>query len=130
MMMKWKIFLCLVVCSRLVWAADGPIRAGIARVAITPEGPMWLNGYAGRDEPSRGVLHEISEDVIRQVDSLYGVKRQQLLLNSSHTHSAPMIWPCVGMIYDLSPEDQRMVSQYDQQLTVKLVKLIGTALGN
>jgi hypothetical protein len=159
MMMKWKILLCLVVCSRMVWAADGPVRAGIARVTITPEGPMWLNGYAGRDEPSKGVLHdiwakalvvesspgsrivivttdllglshEISEDVIRQVDSLYGVKREQLLLNSSHTHSAPMIWPCVEMIYNFGEDDQRRISQYDQQLTVKLVKLIGTALGN
>jgi neutral ceramidase len=157
--MKWKIFIGLILCCRLVLAADGRIRAGIARVSITPEGPAWLNGYAGRDEPSKGVLHdiwakalvvesspgsrivivttdllglshEVSEAVAQQVDSLYGIRRAQLLLNSSHTHSAPMIWPCVDVIYDLSPEDQRKVSLYGQELTVKLVKLIGTALGN
>jgi len=145
--------------GQLMMAADAPIRAGIAKVSITPDGPMWLNGYAGRDEPSKGVLHdiwakalvvesspgsrivivttdllglshEISEEVARQVDGLYGVKRAQLLLNSSHTHSAPMIWPCVDVIYDFGPKDQQMVSMYGQQLIVKLVKLVGAALAD
>jgi neutral ceramidase len=157
--MKWKILLSLMLSWQLMMAADGTVRAGIARVAITPEGPMWLNGYAGRDEPSKGVLHdiwakalvvesgpgsrivivttdllglshEISEAVARQADSLYGIRRDQLLLNSSHTHSAPMIWPCVEVIYDFGLKDQQLVSSYGQQLTVKLVKLIGDALAN
>jgi len=148
--------------SGLVQAAPGipgSLRAGVARVVITPELPMWLNGYAGRDSPARGVLHdiwakalvvedrpgnrivfvttdllglshEISEEVARQADSLYGVKRAQLLLNSSHTHSGPVIWPCLDVIYDFSPEDQRRVSLYGQELTAKLVRLIGAALSN
>jgi hypothetical protein len=158
--MKWKILLCLMLSGKLMMAGDAlPIRAGIAKVSITPDGPMWLNGYAGRDEPSKGVLHdiwakalvvesspkdrivivttdllglshEISAEVARQADSLYHIKREQLLLNSSHTHSAPMIWPCVDVIYDFGPRDQQLVSSYGQQLTVKLVKLIGAALAD
>lgn len=135
------------------------LRAGIARIVITPTLPMWLTGYAGRDLPATAIIHdlwakalaleespghrvvivttdllglshEILEDVARQVDSLYGLKREQLLLNSSHTHSGPMIWPCVDVIYDLSPEDLQKVSLYSQDLTVRLVKVIGQALGN
>jgi len=135
----------------------GSLRAGVARIVITPGLPMWLTGYAGRDNPANGVLHDlwakalaleespghrivivttdllglshdILEQVTHQVDSLYGIKRDQLLLNSSHTHSGPMIWPCVDVIYDFSPEDQRRVSLYSDTLTARLVKVIGMAL--
>ncbi|HWK07959.1 MAG TPA: neutral/alkaline non-lysosomal ceramidase N-terminal domain-containing protein [Puia sp.] len=139
--------------------SPGGLRAGVARIAITPSLPMWMTGYAGRDNPASGILHDIwakalameespghrivivttdllglshdiLEQVTRQVDSLYGIKRDQLLLNSSHTHSGPMIWPCVDVIYDFSLEDQRRVSLYSDTLTAKLVKVIGEALHN
>jgi hypothetical protein len=135
----------------------GSLRAGVAKVSIMPDEPVLLNGYAGRDEPAKGSLHtiwakalvleekpgnrvvflttdllglshEISEEVARQADSLYGIKRSQLLMNSSHTHSAPIVWPCVDMIYDLDLKTQRDVVRYGQALTVKLVKVIGEAL--
>ncbi|HEY4208360.1 MAG TPA: neutral/alkaline non-lysosomal ceramidase N-terminal domain-containing protein [Puia sp.] len=138
--------------------SPGSLRAGVARIVITPGLPMWLTGYAGRDNPANGVLHDlwakalvleessghrivivttdllglshdILEQVTYQVDSLYGIKRDQLLLNSSHTHSGPMIWPCVDVIYDFSPEDQRRVCLYSDTLTARLVKVIGMALG-
>jgi len=154
--MKWSVVIGLVMSWQMVLGADA-IRAGVARVSLTPEGPMWLNGYAGRNEPSKGVLHdiwakalaledgkggrvvivtmdllglshEIVERVAGQADSLYGIRRDQLLLNSSHTHAAPMIWPCLDVIYDLGPEDQRKVSMYGQEVAVKLVELIGSAL--
>lgn len=144
---------------RPAFAADGGLRAGVGRVNITPELPMWLTGYAGRDQPATGVLqdiwakalvledgpgnrvvivttdllgitHEISAEVARQADSLYGIRRDQLLLNSSHTHSGPMVWPCLDVIYDLSLEDQRRVSLYGQKLTSYLVEVIGMAMGS
>lgn len=150
-------FFVFVMCGQMAFAGEGAIRAGVAKVSITPEGSMWLNGYAARNEPSRGVLHdiwakalaledgkggrvvivtmdllglsyEIVEQVARQADSLYGIRREQLVLNSSHTHAAPMVWPCLDVIYDLGPEDQRKVSLYGQELAAKLVKLIGSAL--
>lgn len=136
--------------------AEG-IRAGVAKIAITPELPMWLTGYANRDEPAKGVVHdlwakalaledgvggrvvivttdllglshEIAEEVARQVNFKYGINRSQLLLNSSHTHSGPMIWPCLDVIYEFTPEDQQRVSRYSRQLTEDLVKLIDTAM--
>src|SRR5438270_13890400 len=31
------------------------MRAGVARVDITPRGPIWMSGYASRNHPSEGV---------------------------------------------------------------------------
>jgi len=133
------------------------IKAGVARVDITPPIPMWLTGYASREKPATGVLqpiyakalvleqdrenriiivtmdllgisHAIVEDVFRQVSAKYGIRRSQLLLNSSHTHSGPMIWPCLDVIYDFSEDNQRMVSVYSQQLTAHLVSVIDSAM--
>src|SRR5215210_3757007 len=39
-------------------AAEG-WKAGTARVAITPEGPIWMAGYAARTKPSEGALHDL-----------------------------------------------------------------------
>jgi neutral ceramidase len=77
-----------------------------------------------------GISHEISADVARQVDSLYGIKREQLVLNSSHTHSGPIVWPCVDIIFDFTLDQQRTVSLYSQQLTADLVKVIGMAMAD
>ena len=34
-------------------------KAGVARVVITPEESLWMAGYAARDHPSEGVLHDL-----------------------------------------------------------------------
>src|SRR4051812_42889867 len=34
-------------------------KAGTARVAITPKGPMWMAGYASREKPSEGAVHDL-----------------------------------------------------------------------
>ena len=34
-------------------------KAGTATVAITPEEPMWMAGYASRDKPSEGKIHDL-----------------------------------------------------------------------
>jgi hypothetical protein len=133
------------------------IKAGVASIDITPEIPSWLSGYASRQTPAIGVLqpikakalvieentddriifvtvdvlglsHEIGEDVFTATQAKYGIRRSQLLLNASHTHSGPMIWPCLEAIYDFSEEEQRKVSAYTQQLTQKLIAVIDAAM--
>ena len=141
-----------------VLCAQG-IRAGVARVEITPPIPMWMTGYASRETPATGVLqpiwakalvleqsadhrivivtmdllglsHAIVEDVFRTVSAKYGIGRSQLLLNASHTHSGPMIWPCLDVIYDFNEDNQRQVSEYSQQLTANLVRVIDSAMSS
>src|ERR1035438_8182846 len=35
------------------------MRAGVARVDITPQGPIWMSGYASRNHPSEGVRQNL-----------------------------------------------------------------------
>jgi hypothetical protein len=93
-------------------------RAGAAKVRITPSGPVWMAGYDARTQPSSGVLNDIwvralalragdgptsviltmevvgvprslGDEFARRMERR-GVARDRLLLNASHTHSAPM----------------------------------------
>ena len=134
------------------------IKVGIARKDITPPLPFWLSGYE-RDKKSSeivqplwakaavfeespasmvvivttdilGLSHEVSEVVARRVNIKYGITRSKLLMNSSHTHSGPVIWPNLGLTFNLSPEYQKEVSQYSQKLADDLVELIGMAMNS
>src|SRR5581483_6364728 len=40
-------------------AASAEWRAGVATVTITPEQPVWMSGYASRDRPAEGKLHDL-----------------------------------------------------------------------
>jgi neutral ceramidase len=136
------------------------MKVGIGRKVITPQNPIWLNGYASpeRSKPATGVAHdlwakalvleesasskviivttdilglshEISEAVAKQLAEKYGIKRSQLLLNSSHTHSGPMIWPAAGM-FDYGTEDMQVVYKYTQQLTENIIGAVDMAMAN
>ena len=137
--------------------ANAGLKAGVAKVDITPQVPAWINGYASRTSPATGVLQpiwakalvieesndariiivtvdilglskEIVQDVFSAAQKKYGIRRSQLLLNSSHTHSAPIVWPCVDAIYDFGLEDQAKIASYDQELTQKIVSVIDAAM--
>lgn len=136
-------------------AAD--FKAGAARVSVTPEGPIWLSGYASRTHPSDGVLNDIfvkalavedpkgarvvivttdviglprtiSDEVAARVQKQYGLDRAQLLFNSSHTHTGPVIWPNLITMYDLTPEQLDAIKRYGRRLTDELVNVTGAAL--
>ncbi len=135
-------------------------RAGVARQVITPVGPVWMSGYASRDKPSEGVVHdlwgkalaledaegrrvvivatdlirlprEVSEEIAARAKMRFGLKRDQILLNSSHTHSGPAIWPNLNIISkDIDETDQRRLIEYKKRLIDDLVALVGAALSD
>ncbi len=138
-------------------AYSADIKVGIARKIITPQSKAFLSGYANRDKPAAGKIHdlwakamvfeetpgnrviivttdilglshEVSEDVAKELLKKYGISRSQLLLNSSHTHSGPMIWPSLSMIADYSSSDQQLVAAYTKQLSQDLIALIDMAI--
>ena len=144
----------------LTLASSGAeIKAGTGRKCITPQVPFWLTGYASRDKPSTDVLHdlwakaivfeedpsnrvvivttdllglshEISSEVAMRVSQKFGIPRANLLLSSSHTHSGPVVWPCLSTIFDFSTADMQKVAQYGQKLTDDIVEAIGIALND
>lgn len=155
-MKKILVFLLFLITATLIGAE---IKVGTARKTITPQLPFWLTGYASRDKPSAEVLHdlwakavvfeekpdnrviivttdllglshEVSEEVALRVNRKYGITRSKLLLSSSHTHSGPVIWPCLSIIFDLNTTDMQSVAQYSQKLTDDIISVIDMAMSN
>jgi len=140
-------------------AASADFRAGMARVKITPELPVWLNGYAIRTHPSNHVMldlwakalaledgrggrvvivtadllflpHEITDVVAARCEKEFGLTRSQLLFNASHTHSGPAIWPKIRVLFDLNQADTERCRQYALKLMDQLVWIVGRSLSN
>lgn len=132
-------------------------KAGIARVIITPGQPIYLSGYANRKHPSDGVVHDlwakalaiedskggrvvlvttdliglprgISEQVGARVEKEHGLDRSRLVLNSSHTHSGPLLMQNLNLMFDLTPDEQQVVEDYSRKLADALVTVVGSAL--
>jgi len=131
-------------------------KAGVAGVVITPEESMWMAGYAARDKPSEGKIHDLNAKALAVEDAegnrlvivtldLIGVTREMrdwlekkvgekyklpaegLLLNASHTHCGPELR--ANKTY-LPAERAEQSSRYHEALQKKLLELIGNALGD
>jgi len=151
-MRRW--FLALA-CAVGLSAAD--YRAGVARVIITPQKPIYLSGYANRNHPSEGVVHDlwakalaiedrrggrvviVTTDIIgypkwlgdligARVEKEHGLDRSRLVLNAAHTHTGPLIGRNLNLMFELKPEEQQVVDEYAQKLAGDVVALVGQAL--
>jgi neutral ceramidase len=156
-MKKALLILLLLSIQYTVMAASYKI--GIAKTKITPETPFWMTGYAARTVPSTGVLHDlwakaivieerpghriiivttdilglnrqISEKAVSILQAKFNITRDQIMFNSSHTHSGPMVWPSLGILADYSYEDQKKISAYGDFLAEKMAAVVTEAMGN
>lgn len=135
---------------------------GVATRKITPEGPIWMAGYANRTAPSTGVdqdvfakalalddghggrvvivtldligvPHALRVFVEREGAQRFGLKPHEILLNASHTHSAPQVSPD-RMILEHTfmraarKEDVDAVQRYENFLHTAVVDLIADSL--
>lgn len=65
--------LCLFLAQTVLRSAPARnLRAGTARVDITPKGPIWMSGYADRKHPSEGVLHPLWAKALAIEDDRHG----------------------------------------------------------
>jgi hypothetical protein len=136
-------------------AAD--FKVGVGRLIITPPLPFWLSGYAARTNPAPTVRSElwakalaiqdstgaravlvtpdliglpadVSEAVAERLKRDANLPRAALVLNSSHTHSGPAIWPNLRVMFDFTPDEAERVKRYAQKLTDDLVGVARQAL--
>jgi len=146
--------------AALVYAADKPAavwQAGAASAKITPEGSMWMAGYAGRTKPSEGVeldlfakalvvedasggkLAVITMDLIgvprnvrlhvaEQVQKQFGIAPERLAINASHTHSGPELRTSNLNGTDDPAKREAEAGAYTDKLQDTLVSLVGEAL--
>jgi neutral ceramidase len=138
-------------------AAPKSYEAGVAKVDITPRKSIWMSGYGNRNKPSTGVLHPlwtkalairdtkkntlviVSTDLIglpqsmtdavsARVEKEYGIKRANLVYNSSHTHTGPYVRANLVTMFSFTPQDQTNVEDYGRDLTDNIFNAIGSAL--
>jgi Neutral/alkaline non-lysosomal ceramidase, N-terminal len=134
-------------------------KVGVAKVVITPEEPIWMAGYASRNKPSEGKIQDlyakalvledpagrrlvilttdligfsrsIAEKVAQEVQKRTGLKRDRLMLTSSHTHTGPVIRDSLIDMYNLSTEQAGAVSRYTARLEQEVVRVVEEALRN
>jgi neutral ceramidase len=142
----------------LPWAASPRgWRAGVATVDITPRRSLWMAGFAARTSPSQGTLLPLhakalvledaqgSRAVLVTLDLLgittgvgariaaeaarrFGLRREQLLLSSSHTHCGPVIDEMLPVAYDMTEKQWQDARDYTRELEGQVVGVIGQAL--
>lgn len=148
-------FLVLAILSAAVGQAQW--QAGAGRVDITPREPIWMAGYAARTQPSSGVRQEIfakalalrdqdrgtvvlvtldligvtrelAHSVTERARRQFGLERDRIALNASHTHSGPL-YQLRGS-YQMTPGQEEVIGRYGKELPDKIVAAIGAALAD
>lgn len=136
---------------------DAIWKAGVASVKVTPEGPMWMAGYASRTKPSEGVAQDlfakalaiedaqghklvfVTLDLIsvpgplrkaidEQIQKRHGLTPSSLLMNCSHTHCGPEIRVTNATLEDLDAERRALSMKYVESLQGNILNAISTAL--
>lgn len=134
-------------------------RVGVARCNVTPPLPFRLSGYASRTNASTvvrselwakalavedgasgrvvivtadliGFPREMSDTIAARVGKAYGLDRSQLLLNGSHTHYGPVVWPNLAAMYSFGEAERGRVVAYGHKVADDIVALVGTALAD
>jgi hypothetical protein len=77
-----------------------------------------------------GLSRDISEEVAKRVIEAHGIDRSQLLLNSSHTHSGPVIWPALSVIFEFNQSDQQSAMKYAEKLSDAIVEAVDMAFAD
>src|SRR5437016_314734 len=145
--------------SSLRAAESGPpLEVGISVRDITPEGPIWLAGYAARKHPSEKVdsplmvqaiafkggdervvlvsldncevSHAFIAPAVQELGAKHELKPGALVVVSSHTHSAPVLENTLTSMYNLSPADEEQIHKYSAFLKSKLAEAVGAALAD
>jgi neutral ceramidase len=139
-----------------VGAVENQWQAGVAKVNISPELPIWLSGYGGRNKPAAtkhdelwakalvledadghravlvtmdlvGMPRDISLEVCKQIEDRYKMPRAAIALCVSHTHSGPVVRGNLMAMYALDDDQSRRIKEYRTKLIDLLVKVVGDA---
>ena len=133
--------------------------AGVATVDVTPHEPIFMKGYGSRTNPSEGVrqnlyvkalalrdetgatsvlvtsdLHSytrhMSDTIADAARTKYGISRDRLILNGSHTHSGPAVtaesW--LRPAENITPEQEVVIRRYTARVLDQIIDLIGRAV--
>ncbi|MEX2512052.1 MAG: neutral/alkaline non-lysosomal ceramidase N-terminal domain-containing protein [Cyclobacteriaceae bacterium] len=134
-------------------------KAGVSKIDITPEHPIWLAGYGGRDHTFEEVIHPIwikalaledasgkqsvlittdllampkalSDQIREGLKEKHGLSKSQIIINSSHSHSGPVLENSLSDIYPMNEEHKEQVSRYSAALVDNMFRLVEEAFGS
>jgi len=134
-------------------------KAGVASVIITPKESMWMAGFASRIHPSEGKLHELwakalvfedaegkkgvlitadlseipkslSDPIRDRLEKSHQLSRSQIIINSSHTHSGPVLQSGYMDLYPLDDQQKQLVRNYSLKFEDQMVALVEKALSS
>jgi neutral ceramidase len=134
-------------------------KVGIAIVKITPDVPLQMSGYASRIKPYEGINDDIyakalaledtqghkgviitsdligftapvSEPICKRITQRTRLKRENILITSIHTHSAPTLSLDPKSRENYPAEDARNTAKYTKALQDKIADLAVRALVN
>jgi neutral ceramidase len=138
--------------------AEAEWKAGVATIKITPDIPVPMAGYASRSKPYEkveqdiyakalaiedgnghravlvttdliGLARSISDPICARIQEKTKLSRSQILLSSSHTHSAPVLSSVEQRNdYNLAAEDLANVRTYTRVLQDKIVQVATEAV--
>jgi hypothetical protein len=138
-------------------AAEPEWKVGLAQVKITPDKPVFMAGYAARNKPfdkvetdlyakamvledstgQRAVLvtsdligfpAAVAEPICQRIQKKTGLKREQILLNSSHIHTGPELSLDPASREGRTEGDIQRTVEYTRQLQDKVVEVVEKAL--
>jgi hypothetical protein len=147
----------VVVAGRATGAMQPGWSAGVAEIDITPEGSLWMAGFAARKQPAQGVAlplqakalalrdagqrtrvlvtadllgltARVTRRVAAEMERRHRIARADILFNASHTHCGPIVEKQLSVAYDLSPEQWSAIGKYTATLEGKLVTAVGQAI--
>jgi hypothetical protein len=132
-------------------------KAGVAKTVITPAKPMWMSGYASRNKPAEGKVHDlwakalvlqdpqgrraalVTMDLVSihrdlslavrdELQQKYGLDRAAVRLSCSHTHCGPLVGQSLAAMFTGDETQRQLVDEYARTLHTKLVAVVGEAI--
>lgn len=134
-------------------------QAGTAKTVITPPSPMWMSGYASRNKPAEGIIHDLwakalvlqdteghrallvtldlvgidrmtSQSICEKLAKNHGLQRSDITLSTSHTHSGPVVGKNLISMYALDQENLQLITGYTAFLSDAIEKIAAEAFTN
>mmetsp|Transcript_12683 Transcript_12683/g.38853 ORF Transcript_12683/g.38853 Transcript_12683/m.38853 type:complete len:474 (-) Transcript_12683:1261-2682(-) len=138
--------------------STGGFEVGVGESDVTPEEPIWLAGFASRNESAKGTLQRLrisavclkkrseelpvcilsfdligidrtlSEQMYDSLQRRFGLSRSNIVLFFSHTHSGPVVGRILEVLHDLSPRELQRIAKYTGTLVSKAGDAVAQAL--
>ncbi|MFN0198575.1 MAG: neutral/alkaline non-lysosomal ceramidase N-terminal domain-containing protein [Planctomycetaceae bacterium] len=131
----------------------------MSKIVITPEEPIFMDGYGSRDHAAEGTLHDlyakaaalkspnghtvvfVGTDLVgvpikmvkivsAEIEKRHGLKRDQLMFTCSHTHTGPALDHNLSHMLPMVQADWDKVLAYQDRLNQKMIAVIEQALAD